>query len=150
MESTSLASKSSFVAWAFLSLAGSLLSAQIEPPAVEWEKTFGQGLGFSVQQTSDGGFIVSGRKKLSSGEFGAILIKTDEDGNEVWRKTFDEPWAGARSVQTSDGGYVLSGSDRVATYLLKTDAEGNPLWEGRFEGILGGALSKPPTAAMSW
>ncbi len=105
MDSMSLASKSFFVSWAFLALASSLLSAQVEPPAVEWEKTFGQGLGISVQQTSDGGFIVAGRTYFPvKDDFDALLIKTDEDGNEVWRKTFDEPWSGAWSTLSLAGG----------------------------------------------
>ena len=56
-----------------------------------WSKTFGPagGGGFSVQQTSDDGYIIAGR--LTSGpsrHYNICLIKTDEDGNELWNRTF--------------------------------------------------------------
>ena len=85
MESTSLGSKSSCVAWVFLSLAGSLLRAQMAPPAVEWEKIFpGSVHGGSGQQTSDGGYIVSGRTSLGGNQWDAVLIKADKDGKLVY------------------------------------------------------------------
>ena len=48
-----------------------------------WQKTFGDGgvnNGIYVQETSDGGFIITG------GGFGgnAFLLKTDNDGDEIW------------------------------------------------------------------
>jgi hypothetical protein len=50
-----------------------------------WETTFGgtdSAAGFSVQQTTDGGYIIAG-KKLSSNNLycDVLLIKTDGNGN---------------------------------------------------------------------
>ena len=42
----------------------------------EWRKTFGEGVGYSVQQTVDGGFIVTG----TEGEYNLFLLKTNELG----------------------------------------------------------------------
>ena len=42
----------------------------------KWGKTFGDGWGESVQQTVDGGFIVTGGDDL-----GVFLLKTDGQGN---------------------------------------------------------------------
>ena len=43
----------------------------------EWRKTFGGGEGYSVQQTVDGGFVLTG----FSGGDGLWLLKTDGQGN---------------------------------------------------------------------
>ena len=41
----------------------------------QWRKTFGVGRSYSVQQTTDGGFIVTG----NDGD--VLLLKTDKLGN---------------------------------------------------------------------
>jgi hypothetical protein len=49
-------------------------------PDERWNKTFGGTFGFasSVQQTTDGGYILAGSTKSDmSGEMKALLIKTD-------------------------------------------------------------------------
>ncbi len=81
----------------------------------EWDKTFG-GTGddraWSVQQTSDGGYILAGQtNSYGAGDYDVLLIKTDANGNEQWNKTSggigDDA---AYSVQqTMDGGYILAG-----------------------------------------
>ncbi|MDI6886416.1 MAG: hypothetical protein QMD22_08775 [archaeon] len=69
-----------------------------EVPEIEWEKTFGENgydWGCSVQQTTDGGYIVVGNTGF--GENSDIyLIKTDAKGNEVWRRKFGTPAYGER------------------------------------------------------
>ena len=58
---------------------------------------------FSVQQTSDGGFILAGSRDND-----VYLVKTDASGNEIWSQTFGGSGEdGGRSVQqTSDGGFI--------------------------------------------
>lgn len=109
----------------------------------QWNKTFWRGKvdsAESVQQTSDGGYIVAG----------TLLLKTDANGSQQWSKTLDERTLGSNVKQTSDGGYVLVGikfsnkskPEPDGTYgiqedawLIKIDASGNEQWNSTFGGI---------------
>jgi hypothetical protein len=136
---------------------------------VLWEKTYekeGYQGGLTISRTSDGGLLVSGGT-LSSSTNGmdVYLMKLDQDGNEIWFKTFggslDEM---AAAQQMADGSFLLVGNivdpdDFVAdpgaagyggfegrsnVYLAKLDAEGNELWSRAFGGennvlVTGGA-----------
>ena len=110
----------------------------------EWDKTFGgnsDDCAESVQQTSDGGYILAGgTMSYGADGYNFWLVKTDSEGDKEWDKTFggtDSEWA--RSVQqTSDGGYILAG-DTVSYgagdfWLVKTDLEGNKEWDKTFGG----------------
>ena len=115
-----------------------------------WSKTFGgtdhDFFVFSVQQTTDGGFIIIGSTQSSgAGSDDVYLLKTDSNGNETWSKTFggiDRDYG--RSVQqTADGGFIIAGSTRSSSvgssdvYLLKTDSNGNETWSKAFGGTDG-------------
>ena len=119
---------------------------------IVWDKHFGPGEAFSVKQTTDGGYVLAGRTTVRTfaspatiipGD--AVVIKTDKDGNQLWRKTFggvedDE----AHSVDlTLDGGYIIAGKTLSYSpgpvdynlswqwedvFLIKLDANGNTVW----------------------
>ncbi len=122
-----------------------------------WTKTYGgtgDDWGNSVQQTSDGGFIIGGKtNSIGAGNYDVYLIRTDSNGNVLWTKTYggtDED--GAYTVrQTSDGGFIMSGARDVWTncriYLIKTDANGNVTWERTYGGgywAWGGDIQQTP------
>ncbi len=113
---------------------------------VVWQKTYGTtGTDYSssVQQTSDGGYIVVG----GTTSFGVVmhniwLLKLDADGNVVWQKTYGGAGIDyASSVQqTSDQGYIVAGGTESFgagnrdIWLLKLDAAGNVAWEKTYGG----------------
>lgn len=102
-----------------------------------WTKILGQGAGYCVQETDDGGFVVVGYTTAYGASYNVHLIKTDEHGDESWNKTFDSGGfdAGNHVCQTDDGGYILVGStdkNDGGLWLIKTDSDGNLLWDKVF------------------
>ncbi|MDC0480215.1 GPI anchored serine-threonine rich family protein [Candidatus Marinimicrobia bacterium] len=109
----------------------------------EWNQTYGGNsydYGYSVEETSDGGYIIIGDSEMSGSPI--FLIKTDSQGNEEWEQTFNETNYSqfGRSVkQTSDGGYIITGYSRAGgvasdVLLIKADSEGNEEWKQTFGG----------------
>jgi hypothetical protein len=100
--------------------------------SMEWDKTFGgpnDDSGRSGQQTSDGGYIITGRTN-----YNLWLIKTDSDGNLVWDKNF----GGRRGYcvqQTIDNGYIITGASDSRIWLIKTDSDGNMSWNNTYKGV---------------
>ncbi len=107
----------------------------------QWTKTFGGtngDEGFSVQQTTGGGYIITGYTVSFLGSRDVYLIKTDGNGDSLWTKTFGgtDHTVGGRSVQqTTDGGFIITGHKNFIVYLMKTDGNGDSLWTKTFGGI---------------
>ncbi len=106
---------------------------------LQWEKLFGNGAddgGKYVQQTADGGYIVSG---LYNGVYNVLLLKLDPLGNLQWSKTYGNGY-GLFVQQTADKGYILTGFSSGYGWgaeditLVKTDSLGNIMWKKIFGG----------------
>ncbi|MFA5032388.1 MAG: T9SS type A sorting domain-containing protein [bacterium] len=105
-----------------------------------WTKTFGGtygDLGYSIQQTSDGGFIIAGTtSSFGTGGYDVYLIRTNSSGDTLWTKTFGgtNEEAGFSVQQTSDDGFIIVGYTQsfgtggADVYLIRTDSLGNTLW----------------------
>jgi len=92
----------------------------------EWNRTYGDGVGSSVQQTTDGGYVVAGYSSNNRG----WLIKTDFNGIEQWNKTVGsgDGWFGS-VCKTIDGGYIVAGGARGPSgfqevWLVKLKSKG--------------------------
>lgn len=126
-----------FVCILFLTLTSRIYS---QIPDTIWTKTFGGSLGDvgnSVKQTNDGGFIIAGTTSSFGGGGQDIwLIKTDENSDTLWTKTFGGTGndRAANVVQTNDNGYAVFGTTNSFgnggdDFLLwKTDSFGNTEW----------------------
>ena len=111
-----------------------------------WEQTFGgtgNDYGRSVQQTVDGGYIITG-SITSESDFDLYLIKTDENGDEEWSQIYGgvSYQNGYCVQQTIDGGYIITGRTFVTpsyqVYLIKTNEEGEEEWSQTYGGDLSG------------
>lgn len=112
-----------------------------------WTQTYGgyySDKGYSVQQTSDGGYILAGQtSSFGAGGWDAYLIKTDAYGDTSWTKTYggDGLEACYSVQQTDDEGYILTGwtdsfgRGTVDIFLIKTDAYGEAIWTRIYGGI---------------
>ena len=112
----------------------------------QWNQTFGgsnNDAAKSVQQTTDGGYILAGwTESYGTGNGDAWLIKTDATGTEQWNQAFGgSDYDMVKSVQqTTDGGYILAGytesygAGNGDAWLIKTDAAGVEQWSQTFGG----------------
>lgn len=113
----------------------------------QWDKTFGGSefeWGYSTQQTSDNGYIITGfTNSYGAGDEDIWLIKTNASGIEQWNKTYggSKSDSGKSVQQASDGGYIItgytypSGAESSDLWLIKTNSTGANQWNKTFGGF---------------
>ncbi len=112
-----------------------------------WTKTYGGNLqdwGYYVEQTHDGGYILTGStSSFGAGSADVWLIKTDQQGNALWTKTYggNDFDRGIEVHQISGSGYIIIGrtqsfsSGNMDIWLIETDDQGNIRWSKTYGGM---------------
>jgi uncharacterized delta-60 repeat protein len=97
----------------------------------------------SIQQTSDGGYIVAGyTASFGAGNSDFWVLKLNSGGAVSWQKSYGGAEAdSANSIQqTGDGGYIVAGytysfgAGNSDFWVLKLDSNGTVDWERRYGG----------------
>jgi PKD repeat protein len=114
-----------------------------------WQKTYGladEDLAASVEQTTDGGYVVGATTYDTTAPPGYDLwvLKLSSDGTVVWESTYgldQNQWAGT-VLQASGGGFFLAGSTDTYSeigghdyYVVKLNSDGTVAWSKAY-GIL--------------
>jgi hypothetical protein len=88
----------------------------------EWIKIYPRNAGYSICQSDDECYVISGYNYTYKGLW---IVKVDNSGNEIWQKNFEEIKSDGLSIkQTSDHGYIIAGWNCI----LKTDENGTEKW----------------------
>ncbi len=118
---------------------------------LQWQKALGSSntvYGNSVQQTSDGGYVLAGY----SGSLPTILVaKFDSSGNVKWQTSYTAPvptgsiggQTGYSVIQTSDGGYLVGedvNTQSASALGLKLSSSGSVQWANTY--TMNGASSQ--------
>ena len=111
-----------------------------------WSRSFGgkkNVLASGGVQAPDGGFLVLATiMYFPEDDNDILLLRVDENGEELWSRTWDEGVTSAYDlIETSDGNYLISasyappgGDDRSVpdSLFIKIDPEGNEIWRTVF------------------
>jgi uncharacterized delta-60 repeat protein len=113
---------------------------------IDWQKTYGgsvDDIAYSIQQTSDGGFIAVGRTySFGAGGNDFWVMKLDSAGEIDWQKTYGGSSTDSASSiqQTSDGGYIVAGvtysygAGPYDFWVMKLDGVGEIDWQKTYGG----------------
>lgn len=100
--------------------------------AMLWEKSYG-GAGYdaasAIQQTADGGYIVSGSYDTGGYALDAWLLKLSVLGDVEWQERFGISGSLAAVSQTADGGYVAAGQNGLDAWFVRLAANGAVTWQ---------------------
>lgn len=110
-----------------------------------WSKVYGgekeDGIKCIIKGINDyilGGYTAS----YGNGDYDFWIVKIDDNGNEIWNRTYGGTHAeyGSDIISTSDGGYAIVGSvfsnqsTESDIMLIKVDSDGNKEWASVFGG----------------
>ncbi|TET79832.1 MAG: hypothetical protein E3J41_00830 [Candidatus Cloacimonadota bacterium] len=128
----------------------SLVFVAAKSPEIQWVRTYWgkDGIsGGSVQETSDGGFIIAGTTSkinfgtnvgILSGSYSRIfIIKTDKNGNFLWKKEYDEWIHGGAVFETQGGDFIIFGHKwyHKEIHIISIDSAGDVKWTRTYEWL---------------
>lgn len=114
---------------------------------MEWMQLHGgafQSKAYSVKQTTDSGFVLTGSVSDANYDQFVYLLKTDSNGDTIWNKILSDPsyflGYGRDVIQTDDGGFLIvadglfySTDTSTIIYAIKTDSNGDTIWTRKYE-----------------
>lgn len=120
---------------------------------ISWQKDIGgqncSAVGVSIQQTRDGGYIVSGTNYSNRDNKQYIwIIKLSTGGAVSWQKAFLETAMQSADVikQTSDEGFIVTGFIQKTSgpepYIMKLTPTGGIAWQKAYAFLGGGSGSR--------
>ncbi len=129
-----------------------------ESGSIQWQKSLGGSeweKPYSIQQTTDGGYIVAASTRSNDGDVSGYhgegdnwIVKLDGLGTIQWQKSLGgSEWENPYSIQqTTDGGYIVAGSTmsndgdvsgyhgQVDSWIVKLDESGGIQWQKSLGG----------------
>ena len=145
-----------------------IAATQAQAPNIQWQKCFG-GTGnesaASIEQTTDGGYIIAGQTNSSNGDVHNMhansfndywIVKLNYAGDTIWTKCLGGTGEDIANLikQTSDGGYIVGGSTdsndgyvvgnhgNLDCWIIKLNSTGDTVWTK----CLGGSASDYTTS----
>ncbi|HRG83067.1 MAG TPA: hypothetical protein PLO99_11180 [Chitinophagaceae bacterium] len=111
---------------------------------VQWSKKYGDGnvfgeAMFDVVQLSDGGYAFCGAHQFAGGVSQSFVIRTDNSGNVIWSKQYDQPGSDEAWGLTEDGNSLIvvgfyRAPDLYDGYMMKLDkASGSVQWKNTYD-----------------
>lgn len=124
---------------------------------LDWQRTLG-GSNYEtarvIQQTSDGGYVLTGWTRSSDGDVASNaggndlwVVKLNSAGDIVWETTYGSMYSDKAHfvIQTNDNGFAVAGVNGADTnggiLILKLNEQGELEWERVIEGIDQGAAN---------
>ena len=112
-----------------------------------WRKIYGDSchdFGKSIKPSGDNGYYCFGStQSYGAGSFDAYLLKIDNEGNELWSKTFggnDFEYGASMDIGADGNLYLLGTTNSFVQnnypdlYLIKTNPDGEEIWSLVFGG----------------
>ncbi len=119
-------------------------AASVKAPGtgMEWSHTFEKGEAHFVEQTKDGGYILTGYIESNREGSDIFLARYDGGGNRLWLKTYrGNGYSDSHCVkEVSGGGFIIAGETKSKdgydhdVYVVRTDEKGDQLWAKNFGG----------------
>lgn len=125
---------------------GDVYLIKVDPLGNEqWNKTFGNSgynQGYSIEQTSDNGYIIVGSTGQVTSNSNLFVVKTDANGDSLWTKEFGGSGIeeGYYVKQCINGTFMICGRTTSFGFgsndgfVLNIDLNGNSLWSKTYGG----------------